>query len=346
MGFARRVVRKAVRKATPRSVRRAIHPVRTLKYAATPRAVRQISRAAYTVTNPLGAAENKLIGAALGGGSHRRGSGGRGSSPRRGVSVAPAGNVSGGGVRAAAAVASHDRLAQLMAVQRERFADARPLIIPDPDPVDPSPAWAKEWARRKGEIRFWQRARRQQLRLEVDAYAHARAAEAFAAAQVEQREQQGRADAWWQALIRGESTVLTAALKAAFADNPAPVLVNDANGSTAVLLLWLPGTDVLPQKKAHLTPGGRLSSKAWSKTEFNEVYAELVGAHLLATARETWAVAPSLLNMRIVGVRGDADDTEVLFDIDADRAEGNWAADNWGDLVLEQSAWGLNRKGR
>jgi hypothetical protein len=57
MGFARRVVRKSVRKATPRPVRKAMHPARTARRAVTPRPVRQASRAVYTVTNPLGAAE-------------------------------------------------------------------------------------------------------------------------------------------------------------------------------------------------------------------------------------------------------------------------------------------------
>jgi hypothetical protein len=65
MGFARRVVRKSVRRATPRSVRRAMHPARTVKNAVTPRPVKQVSRAAYTVRHPVGAAENKVIGAAL-----------------------------------------------------------------------------------------------------------------------------------------------------------------------------------------------------------------------------------------------------------------------------------------
>lgn len=72
MGFARRVVRKSVRKATPRPVRQAMHPARTVKNVVTPRPVKQISRAAYTVRNPLGAAENKVIGAALNAGSGRR----------------------------------------------------------------------------------------------------------------------------------------------------------------------------------------------------------------------------------------------------------------------------------
>src|SRR5258708_5266586 len=65
MGFARRVVRKSVRKATPRPLRKATHPARTVRNAVTPRPVKQVSRAAYTVRHPVGAAENKAIGAAL-----------------------------------------------------------------------------------------------------------------------------------------------------------------------------------------------------------------------------------------------------------------------------------------
>ncbi len=50
-----------------------MHPARTVRYAATPRPVKKASRAAYTVRHPVGAAENKAIGAALSAGTgHRR----------------------------------------------------------------------------------------------------------------------------------------------------------------------------------------------------------------------------------------------------------------------------------
>jgi len=348
MGFARRVVRKSVRKAVPRDVRRAMHPVSTLKYAATPRPIRQASRAVYTVTNPLGAAENKIIGSALSGGSRRHGSGHRSSGSTGVANLAPGQSVSGGGVRAAEAAASLDSLARLMAIREERFVEARMPVIPEPDPVDPEPFRREEWDRRKGEVRFWQRGRRQQLLAEVGENAHARAAEVFARAQAEQREEQARAAAWWEALSQGASKVLTAALRGAYADNSAFVVVAEASGSNAILLLELPGIDVLPPKRAHVTPSGRLSSKAWTKTELNEVYAELVGAHLLATLRETWAVAPSLTNVRIVGGRTgvDIDDAGILFDVDVLRAEGDWADDDWGQAILEQSEWGLYRVGK
>jgi hypothetical protein len=72
MGFARRVARKSVRKVTPRPVRQAMHPARTVKNAVTPRPVKQVSRTAYTVRHPVGAADNKLIDVALNAGSGRR----------------------------------------------------------------------------------------------------------------------------------------------------------------------------------------------------------------------------------------------------------------------------------
>jgi hypothetical protein len=72
VGFARRVVRKSIRTATPRPVRQALHPARTVKNAVTPQPVRQASRTAYTVFHPVAAAENEAIGAVLKDGSGRR----------------------------------------------------------------------------------------------------------------------------------------------------------------------------------------------------------------------------------------------------------------------------------
>jgi hypothetical protein len=55
------------------------------------------------------------------------------------------------------------------------------------------------------------------------------------------------ADAWWNALNDGEPRVLSAALKAAFADSPAPVVVVQASGARAALAVVLPGPQVLPE---------------------------------------------------------------------------------------------------
>jgi hypothetical protein len=320
-----------------------MHPVRTAKRAVTPRSVRQLSRAAYTVTNPLGAAENALIGAALGGGGSRRRTSTRPEPAKRAVPT----TMTAADLRAVEAATSDSQLAALMAVQRERFALAQRPIIADPLQVDPAPFAHEEWRRRKHETRVWQRARRVQLRTEVAGYAQAVAAERYTQACQQQRVQQSQADRWWQALNAGDPSVLTAALAAAFADNPAPVEIIRAGGDASVLRVWLPGIEVLPERRAAVTPTGRRSTKAWTKTDRNEVYATVLGAHLLATAREAWAVAPSLARMQIGGMRRLPDGSmELLFDVAVSRSQGRWSDDDWGTHVLANVPRGLNRVGR
>ncbi|MFF4594179.1 hypothetical protein [Amycolatopsis sp. NPDC001319] len=305
-----------------------------------------MSRAVYTVTNPLGAAENALVNSLFDGrGKNRRRTAARPAARPAASRSTPA--VTTADARAAEGAAAHDQLAELMTVQRERFAPAqRPAVAP-PSPVDRDALAQQEWAQLKKNARPWQRARRQELRQEATRRAAERAAAQDAHNHTSYLAHHHEAEAWWAALQRGESRVLTAALVAAFADNPAPVKVVQALEAKADLVLLLPQPAVLPAKKAHVTPTGRLSTKAWTKTEFNEVYAELLGAHLLATARETWAVAPSLTHIRIRGIRAGIDGTEEnLFDVSLDRTGWPWHDDTCGSTILRNSRRGLNRVGR
>ena len=276
----------------------------------------------YTVTNPVGALENMTIDSVL--------RPGRGSSSGRSGSASPlsagtgywAQPTSTGGLRAAEAVEVAGELNALMAVRDAHFVPAvRPVVV-RPAPPDPEPWIGEEWTRRKGECHLWQREKRAQLRAEIEAEGHRRAAFAFERAQSEADAEQARVDQWWRDLQQGEPNVLKACLSEALADNRAPVIVDQAEGDAARLLLLLPGPEVLPAKKAHVTPTGRLSSKAWTKTELNEVYAELVAAHLLATVREALAVAPSLADVRVMGLRLGVDQKlEALFQVDVAREE-------------------------
>jgi hypothetical protein len=194
---------------------------------------------------------------------------------------------------------------------------------------------------------FWQLGLRRQLHAECAATGRIHAARAFEELREQQRVLQSRSDAWWHSLLAGEPTVLHPVLTAAFADNAAPVSVLDARGDTAVLAVLLPGTDVLPDKKPHVTPTGKPSVRKWTKSELNEAYADLLGAHALATIREAWAVAPRLAAIRIIGIRrapGIADG--LLFDVSVARNGGNWLDDRWGRVVLDSSPGGLKRVGR
>jgi hypothetical protein len=350
VGFGRRLARKAVRKATPRSVRRAMHPVRTVKYAVTPRPVKKLSRAVYTVTNPLGAAENKLINAVFDGGSNRsRGSRRSNPPPVAWRPYSTSAGVSAAG-RTAQPIASapvqapfEDQLAALMSVQRARFAPAQPPTVPPPPAVDPAAFKQAEWARRKKEAPFWHRSKRRRLREEAEEAARVLVERERARLYAIQQDYRMRADAWWQALCRGDPQVLGAALATAFADNPAPVWIREAAGHRAFLVLVLPASSVLPSRQPHITPTGRRSSKAWTKTDYQQTYAELLGAHLLATIRESWAVGPSLTDLRVIGIRIEDSGRQILLDLDIRRQDGRWDDDIWGTHSLSDH---LHRTGR
>jgi hypothetical protein len=81
------LVKKAVRRATPRPVRKAQrvvrHPARSIVRAATPRAVREVQRTAFNVTHPVNTAENALLGAVPSRSSERRRARPVASSPKR-----------------------------------------------------------------------------------------------------------------------------------------------------------------------------------------------------------------------------------------------------------------------
>lgn len=341
MGFTRRLVRKSVRAATPRSVRRAMHPVRTAVHAATPRPIRQLSRVAYTVTNPLGAAENALIGAALNGGSRRA------RRPRAAAGSPTTSSLSAPATRAEQGAADFELLDMFRSVARERFAASARPVISLPVAVDVPGLERELWADRQSEVPFWRWGKRRQLRLEVQTAAQAAAAETDRSAAGEHRTRQERADLWWQQLRAGDSRVLVAALDAAFADNWSPVQVTHLPGADVTLRLQLPGPDVLPERKPVLTPTGRTSSKAWSKTDHADTYAEILGAHLLATVRETFAVGPSVTSVRVTGVRcSEQDREEVLFDVTVARGSVPVNDIRYGEQILAQSPRGLRRTGR
>lgn len=211
---------------------------------------------------------------------------------------------------------------------------------------DPRPFARDAWHQRKREVKPWHLTKRRALRTETEDWAQSHAGLLHAQAIEASRGQQLQADAWWAALGQGDVETVRAALEAAFADNPAPVTICELEPTSAFLAVVLPDSVVLPARRAHVTPGGRLSSKDWTQTDFNETYADLLGAHLLATARETWAVAPALETLRVVGLLDSDDESRVLFYFQVDRDGAPWQSDSTGRRILDKATFGLNRVGR
>jgi hypothetical protein len=148
MGFGRRIVRKSVRRVTPRPVRKAMHPARTVRNAVTPRPVKQASRAVYTVRHPVGAAENKAIGAVLYSPRPRRG--------KRSLWALLTGEDVTGQLRLAQSQAPADRLPPPASAApprptappwptRQAFRSPPPSAPPVQQPSASQPSSAGEW---------------------------------------------------------------------------------------------------------------------------------------------------------------------------------------------------------
>lgn len=154
----------------------------------------------YTVTNPLGAAQNYALNKAF----YPNGTRGSQTRSRAIGNALGVQTASGGGVRAEEAAASHEYIHELMAVQREKFRDAVPPVIPFPAPVD-----AKKWIlleskRRAGEAKPWEFKKRRMITAEVLRYAMDQAEIAFQGLEEKYKVAQADADKWWQDLIDGK----------------------------------------------------------------------------------------------------------------------------------------------
>lgn len=90
-----------------------------------------------------------------------------------------------------------------------------------------------------------------------------------------------------------EPDVAIAALERAFADNEAPAAPIDCEGDrTTVVMEFQPREAIVPERKPARTPTGKPTLKKRTKTEINRLYLEALGSNVLATVKETFAVAP------------------------------------------------------
>jgi hypothetical protein len=234
-------------------------------------------------------------------------------------------------------MASDAIIADLMSVQRDKFAPASRPIVPSVQAVRHEPIRDSLWATRKREVRWWRRKARAALLAEVTAAARDEAQRRWRQADADRSQGQAEADTWWQRLKEGDAGTAQQALTAAFSDNAAPVSIGALTARSAQLRVSLPSPDELPDKVSHVTPSGRTSVRAWKKAEFDEAYQQLLGAHLLATIREAWAVAPAFTELTVTGARAPDGPAGYLVMVTVRREEGGWADDAQGLSLLSRS---------
>ena len=124
-----------------------------------------------------------------------------------------------------------------------------------------------------------------------------------AASQAQYVAVQQEIDKLWQRLITNDPDVVLAVLSHEFqysSAHAAPLGVWDAEAQLALLA---PDLAALPERHPTTTAAGNLSLKKFTKGEMADLYKQLLAGLVLATAKEAFAVAPGVTDIRIVVLR-------------------------------------------
>jgi hypothetical protein len=120
-----------------------------------------------------------------------------------------------------------------------------------------------------------------------------------------QTEEQARLDEAWQQLLNNDPPTVLAILEEAFEDNLSPAAPIDCEGDEVRVIMLYDSPDLVPDRKPALTSSGNPTLAKRNKTERNELYAGSLASNLLATAKEAFAVAPSIHKVAVMVVRKD-----------------------------------------
>lgn len=119
--------------------------------------------------------------------------------------------------------------------------------------------------------------------------------------------EQAALDDDWQHLQANDPNVTLAILEEAFADNEAPAAAIDCEGSqTTVVMQFVSPEAIVPERKPARTPTGKRTLKKRTKTEINRLYLAALGSNVLATVKETFAVAPGTDVVQLLVLRREA----------------------------------------
>jgi len=126
--------------------------------------------------------------------------------------------------------------------------------------------------------------------------------------EAESRSEQAKLDEEWECLRRNDPAVTITALEQAFADNEAPAAPIDCERERVTVAMEFPLPEaIVPERKPARTPTGRATLKKRTKTEIHTLYLQALGSNVLATVKETFAVAPGTQIVQILVIRRETD---------------------------------------
>lgn len=192
---------------------------------------------------------------------------------------------------------------EILNLPRHEFPPVQRPIAPLPQLPDAAKiqSWHEENALR-GVSRFDLKGR-QRAREQAAAAAQAELNSIWQRAQAEQAQAQVALDAQWARLTDNDPDTVLATLSEAFEDNEAAAAPIGVDKDEVTLAVLVPGEAAVPERMPAKTQAGNLTLRVLTKGERSALYLELIAGHVLATLRETFAVAPGIGSARVVAVR-------------------------------------------
>jgi len=155
------------------------------------------------------------------------------------------------------------------------------------------------------------------IRSRVDGELKARVAAERARRVAEREARQALLDEEWRRLQANDPTATLRALEEAFADNEAPAAAINCDGATTTVVMQFTSPEsIVPERKPARTPTGKRTLKKRTKTEVNALYLQAMASNVLATVKETFAVAPGTDTVQLAVIRYET----------TGKAAGTWSA--------------------
>lgn len=222
--------------------------------------------------------------------------------------------------RSAAAAAREDEIRAVMAIEHslvtlhhEEFAVATRPVVPQPASPDVDALIEVRKQQALQGVSFFDRDARRQASQWAQDTGRRDAEQQWQQSLALHAEQQQALTEHWNQLIAHDADVVHDVLEEAFEDNQSPAACLDVGKDLSsaagirfatVLVLFGPVYQI-PERQPALTATGQPTLRKRTKTERNDFYVKALGATVLATVKEGFAVAPSVNEFRVVVLRKD-----------------------------------------
>jgi hypothetical protein len=171
----------------------------------------------------------------------------------------------------------------------------------------------------------------------------------------EQEGEQAELDQVWELLNRTDPATVVSALERAFADNDAPARPVECRGRSVSVAMVFGHPDRVPEQTPALTPAGRPTLRKRTKSDRNLLYLTSLASNVLATVKETFAVAPGLDEVSVLAVRQESARSKapmllggiyagVFSRAQVERVD--WASANPTDAILHVPGAMINLRGQ